>query len=49
MPDRRQDPDYAFWKEDAAYYERNRRKELEKLDEMPEEEPPLHAEKKAAA
>lgn len=28
---------------------RNRRKELEKLNEMPEEEPPLHAEKKAAA
>ena len=49
LPDRRQDPDYAFWKEDAAYYERNRRKELEKLNEMPEEEPPLHAEKKAAA
>lgn len=48
LPDRRQDPDYAFWKEDAAYYERNRRKELEKLDEMPEE-PPLHAKKDADA
>lgn len=32
LPDRRQDPAYAFWREDAAYYERNLQKELEKTD-----------------
>lgn len=41
LPDRRQDPAYAFWKEDASYYERNRRKELEKLNEKLE--PPRHS------
>lgn len=36
LPDRRQDPAYASWREDASYYARNRSKELEKVEKRQE-------------